>query len=257
MLAVRGSSVRALAPAVPTAGTAMPCSPAPVRGGVRRCRVRVRHLTALVHAADLRALHALRVRRHVVGREHGLVRRLRDGDRLGLRVHELVADRLARIEPGLDRLRHARGALGEEDDRFVARCETLIGNREQRRVDLLLVLVEDLDDVAIARQIRQLERVGARGQRHARHLHRSAEGEKRFLVPLIRASGRRDEHCHGGRAARRFHQHTHEIASLVTAYNSTDRVLHALCLERAGILLTCSGKRPRERRRVAFLTVRG
>ena len=119
------------------------------------------------------------------------MRRFGDRDRLGPWIHEFVADRVARIEPRFHRLRQAGRSLGKQDERLVGRLQSLIGDSENRGVDLLLVLVEDLHDVAIAAEIRQLERVSPGRQRRARHLHGPAEGEERLLVPFVGASAGR------------------------------------------------------------------
>src|SRR5207237_6508002 len=127
---------------------------------------------------------------------------------------ELVACAIARVIPDLHGLRRSARALGEEDQWLVRGFEPVVGDRENGRVDLLLVLVEHLLDVAVAGDVGELEDVAARRQRRARHLHGAAEGEDRFLVPLVGARGRR-EHRGQHRGATDGFEYTHEFASSI------------------------------------------
>ena len=59
---------------------------------------------------------------------------------------------------------------------------------------------EDLYDMALSLEIGELEHVGARGQRCARYLNRTAERQERLLIEFIRARARRCQCRHGQRA---------------------------------------------------------
>src|SRR5262249_56145571 len=109
---------------------------------VQRARVLQRfvgrdRVVVLVDARDVGVLH----RRHplifgrrllaVVHRQHAGVRRLRDHQRLAVRVDELVSVGFPRIEPRLHRPRRSCRRLLEHHHRIAGRLQFLIGNAEE------------------------------------------------------------------------------------------------------------------------------
>src|SRR5262245_63207507 len=63
--------------------------------------------------------------------------------------------------------------------------QTIIRYREDSRIDMCLILVENLNDVTVGRRIRQLEHIGASRQNNTRNLDRLAECQDGFLVPSV------------------------------------------------------------------------
>src|SRR5580658_5941177 len=102
------------------------------------------------------------------------------------------------IEPCPNRFRRTNGPFCERYDRLARRFEAIIGDRQKRSVQVILVFVEHLHDVSIRRRVRELEHVRSRQQYLSRDLDRSAEGEDGFLVPLVRLCNLRysAENCH-------------------------------------------------------------
>jgi hypothetical protein len=67
----------------------------------------------------------------------------------------------------------------------------LVGNRQERAVQMGSVFVEHLHDVSVGRRIGQLEYIGSGWQNLARNLNWTAEGEDGLPVRFV-GSGARD-----------------------------------------------------------------
>ena len=86
-------------------------------------------------------------------------------------------------------MRVAGGALRERHRRRVGGAKAVIGDREDRRVDVRLVRVEDFHDVTVRQRVEQPEYVHAGRQHlhvHTRNLHGLIEGHRRLFVRVRR-----------------------------------------------------------------------
>ena len=99
-------------------------------------------------------------------------------------IYEVNAVVLTRIEPATQCFRLARRAFFERDYWFVGCLGAVIGNRFNGRENLLLVLREDLDNVAVL-AVCDLEHIGPRWQHSTRHLNGIVKGHKGLFVPLV------------------------------------------------------------------------
>jgi hypothetical protein len=109
-----------------------------------------------------------------------------------LRVDEFLAPISARVEPCAQRFRLARRSFSKCDHGLVGGFEAIVRDSQNRGIDSLFVLAEDLDDVAIGLRIQNLEHISAGGQyappdqMNAWNFHRAAKGDHGFPVPIVR-----------------------------------------------------------------------
>src|SRR5215472_18047409 len=114
----------------------------------------------------------------------------RELQRSVLRVDELLANCLAWVEPCVDSLWLICASLFKENDGFLWRLHSVVRNCKDRREDLILLSVEDLNDVPIRKRIRKSEYVLPCRQDCPRNLDSLAERQNRFLIPLVPSTGK-------------------------------------------------------------------
>ena len=98
-----------------------------------------------------------------------------------LRINELIAVVVVWIEPGFYRFGRSGGSLFEGDERLLGRFHPVVGNRQKRAIEMVLILIEDLHDMPVGGGVQQLENVGSGRQDLPRNLDWRAEGEEVFL----------------------------------------------------------------------------
>lgn len=108
-----------------------------------------------------------------------------------LRVQELVAFCLARIEPSYDGLGLGCSPVSERDRKISAPPFTLARNRKYRRQYCGPIFAKDPHNVTIG-AVEQPEEIGSRWQDAPGNLDRLAKGEPRRLIPLICMYNRQD-----------------------------------------------------------------
>src|SRR6202051_4685000 len=91
-----------------------------------------------------------------------------------------------RIKPRPDGSRRAGRPCPKRDYRLVGWLQTVIRYRQDTRVEMCLVLVENLDDVAVGSRIQQLKNIPPSRQDLATgNLDLVVECHNSFLVPLV------------------------------------------------------------------------
>ena len=96
----------------------------------------------------------------------------------------------------------ADGPLTKGDNSLVGSLQPEVGNCEDRRVDIGLVPVQDLDDVAIRERVEDFEDVGACRQdlgTYARYFDGSAKGDNSLSVQLVGLCIRRNDQAEDGK----------------------------------------------------------
>src|SRR5580658_7991243 len=101
-----------------------------------------------------------------------------------LRIDELEAGRLARIEPCLDGRRCTSSMLAERHERVVWRGQPVVRNRKERCVHGLAVRTRDPDEADTRFRIRELDDVRPGRKRDARDLNRATERDIHQLVKV-------------------------------------------------------------------------
>src|SRR5277367_7198422 len=113
-----------------------------------------------------------------------------------LRVEELMARRVTRIEPRHDRLRSRRSTVCKSERSVAGSLLTHGGNRKKRRIQLCTIGVENIDYIMLGEVFWQHEHVGSRRQDASGNLNGLAESDSGGLIRLVCACSRLgDQKC--------------------------------------------------------------